>query len=178
MGLPLAALLPLAVPAQTASEREVKAAMLYSFTKFAEWPASSLADPKAPVSICVLGRDPFGSALDQVVADRTVAGRPLQVQRAQKPAELKACQVLFISSSERKKLEEVLQATPPTGVLTVSDMDQFTRAGGMVGFVMEDNKVRFEVNRQAAERAKLRISARLLKLARDVRHDTPAGGAN
>ncbi len=164
--------------AQTASEREVKAAMLYSFTKFVEWPAGSLPDPKTPVSICVLGRDPFGPVLDQAVADRSVSGRPVQIQRAQKPAELKRCQVLFVSSSERKKIEELLQALPPTGLLTVSDMDQFTRAGGVVGFVLEDNKVRFEVNLTAADRARLKISARLLKLARDVRHEAAGGGRN
>lgn len=162
-------------PAQTASEREVKAAMLYSFTKFVEWPAASFPDAKSPLTLCVLGKDPFGALLDQAVGDRSVAGRTVQVLRSQRPAELRGCQLVFISSSERRRLEEVLPALPQTGVLTVSDMDGFTRTGGMVGFVLDDNKVRFEVNLDAAEHAKLKISARLLKLARDVRHDSAGG---
>ncbi len=159
-----------------ASEREVKAAMLFSFTKFVEWPADSFHQASAPLGICLLGRDPFGPLLDRLVADRSVAGHPIHVKRFHHTADTKGCHVLYIGSSESKHVEEALEAMPGAAVLTVSDTEHFTRRGGVVGFVMEDNKVRFEVNLNAAGRARLRISARLLKLARDVQNGAPAGG--
>lgn len=146
--------------------------MLFNFTKFVEWPATP-GDGKAPLDICVFGRDPFGAVLDQMVADRTVSGRRLKVQRGQKLSEMKECQVLFVAGSESRQLQEVLQAGPQAGVLTVSDAGHFAGDGGIVGMVMEDNRVRFEVNLASAERAKLRISARLLQLARAVHRAQP-----
>ncbi|MDX1980933.1 MAG: YfiR family protein [Bryobacteraceae bacterium] len=163
--------------AETASEREVKAAMLYNFTKFVEWPSGALGESGAPVTICVAGRDPFGPALEQAVADRTAYGRPIRIAKASRVEELKGCHILYVSISERKYLSETLEAIAQPGVLTVSDIEDFTHQGGIVGFVLRDSKVRFEVNLDAAEKARLKISARLLKLATEIHH-SGSGGRN
>jgi hypothetical protein len=171
----VALVLPLAsqgTRADSVSDREVKAAMLYNFTKFVEWPGGPPSDGAKPLTICVVGRDPFGSVLEQAVADRTVNGKPVRVARSQ-PGETKGCQIVFLSSSESNRVGEMLDALTQTGVLTVSDIEGFAREGGVIGFVLEDSKVRFEINLEAAERARLKISARLLKLATVVK---PAGG--
>lgn len=163
--------------AETVPEREVKAAMLYNFTKFVEWPSGALGEPGAPVTICVAGRDPFGPALEQAVADRTAYGRPIRIAKAGRVEELKGCHIVYIGVSERKRLAESLEMIAQPGVLTVSDIEEFTHQGGIVGFVLRDSKVRFEVNLDAAEKARLKISARLLKLATGI-YQSGNGGRN
>lgn len=159
--------------AESVAEHEVKAAMLFNFVKFVDWPQPM--DSKAPLSLCVAGADALAGALEQAVADRTVGGRPLKVQRGQKVADLKGCQLLFVAGGERKQVREVVDAPPQAGLLTVSDAARFATEGGVVGFVSEDKKIRFEVNLAAAERAKLHVSARMLQLARVVHRASPGG---
>lgn len=159
----LLALGPGATRARQVSDQEIKAAMLYNFTKFVEWPPAAHQEA---VTIGVAGRDPFGKILDDAVAGRLAHGKPVLIKRSSNAADLKDCQIVFISISEKKRVSVILQALQSGGVLTVSDMEDFLDHGGMIGFVLEDNRVRFEVNREAAERGRLRISARLLKLAK------------
>ena len=154
-------------------EYEVKAAMLYNFAKFVEWPGEG----REPLVIGVLGKDPFGPVLDEVVRDKTVHGRPLVVRRFHQLAELGACHILFIARSESRLIPEVLEPLHKAGVLTVADIDQFAKSGGVIGFTMDNGRIRFEINLGAARRAGLRISSRLLGLAL-VTGGAPAGEVN
>jgi hypothetical protein len=148
------------------SEYQVKAAFLLNFTRFVEWPSTAFAQPDSPLSICILGDDPFGELLRQVVEGESVGGRNVAVLRIRKAPAPKTCHVLFISRSE-KDVGAILSAAGP-GVLTVSDRELFLREGGMIAFVVEDRRVRFDVSQRAALRASLAMSSRLLAVARSV----------
>lgn len=145
---------------ETAAEYEVKAAMLVNFTKFVEWPEAS-----GPLVIGVVGRDPFGAALETVIREqRSGPGRQIVVRReSQLPKE--PVQVLFIARSERRRMAELLVQLAGRPILTVSDAEGFARLGGMIEFTMDDDRVRFGCNAKAAQKAGVRISSRLLNLA-------------
>jgi hypothetical protein len=143
-------------------EYQVKAAFLLNFTKFIDWPQSESA---APFDICLVGDDPFGAVLDQMVEGETFQGRKLAVQRVRRPVPA-ACHVLFIAKSE-KDVEGLLSSLGP-GVLTVGEESGFLHAGGMIGFVIAERRVRFDINEGASARAGLRISSKLLSIARSV----------
>jgi len=149
------------------SEYEVKAAYLYDFGKFVAWPAKVAASDDFP--ICVLGQDPFGPTFDATIAGETINGKKVVVNRITKPQDALSCRILFISASEESQLKEILATLDKTSVLTVSDISQFTRRGGMIQFVIDANRVRFEVNVTTAERAGLTLSSQLLKVAINVR---------
>lgn len=175
-GAVLAALLlmaggPVAVaqgPPLVTSEYAVKAAFLYNFAKFVEWPAASFRGSRDPMTLCVLGEDPFGGELDQTVDGKTVMGRPIVVRRFAKPAGLEECRILFVSSSEGPQLDRVLATVGGRAVLTVGEEETFARAGGIISFVVRQNRVRFQIDRAAAARAGLSISSRLLEVAEAV----------
>ena len=147
---------------------QVEAVFLFNFTQFVDWPPQVFAGPGAPIAIGVLGSDPFGAGLDEVVRGEVVNGHPLVVHRAQRVEELTDCQILFISRSERARLAPVLAALKGRNVLTVSDLDEFANAGGMVCFVLVDNKVRLRVNLEATKAAGLTLSSKLLRFAQIV----------
>ncbi len=159
----LAVLWPWTARAEVASEYDVKAAFLYNFTKFVEWPPSALTE-RGDFQLCVLGEDPFGRSLE-VVADEKVAGRRITLLRTPKLAEPAGCQILFISRSERARMHQILQDLQNAPVLTVADTGGFLDHGGIINFVLEGSKVRFEINQEAAERAGIKISSKLLQLA-------------
>lgn len=150
------------------SEYQVKAAYLFNFLKFVEWPENTFGDPLAPMVIGVVGDDPFGNALPQVVIGKTVQGRDVVVRIYRAGEDLRGAHILFISSSERKKLPAILSSLRGSGVLTVADMEGFLDLGGMIEFVPENNRVRFAINVEAARRAKLKMSSKLLSLAKTV----------
>ncbi|HYX24364.1 MAG TPA: YfiR family protein [Thermoanaerobaculia bacterium] len=151
-----------------ASEYAVKAAFLYNFTKFVDWPPRVFTDERSPLKICVLGADPFGKALRSFM-DEEVGGRRLQLLRVDTLNNPAACHVLFVSRSERDRLPQILAAVRGAPVLTVADTPEFLDDGGMVNFVLEGGKVRFEIDPEAAERSGIRISSKLLALARHVK---------
>jgi len=159
----------LSAQASKASEYQVKAAYLANFSKFVAWPAN-LAKSES-FNICVLGQDPFGAALDAAVAGETVNRVPLAVKRISKPQDALDCRVLFISSSEESQWKDILAALKMSSVLTVSDMREFTQRGGIVQFVVDGNRVRFEVNLAATAVPGLTLSSELLKLAVTVRRN-------
>ena len=150
------------------TEYQVKAAYLYNFGKFIEWPAST-AGPGNSFSICVLGEDPFGATLDKTIAGENINGKKAVVRRFAKLQDAVHCHILFISSTEEARLAEILAVLDGASVLTVSDIPQFTQRGGMIQFVKEANKVRFEVNLTPAERDGLALNSQLLKVAVNVR---------
>lgn len=157
------------------TEYQVKATYLYNFGKFVEWSAANGAVSDDSFAICVLGRDPFGPALDATFAKQSIDRRSVVARRITKPQEALSCRILFISSSEDRGLKGVLAALDRAAVLTVSDIPQFSQRGGMIEFTLEDNKVRFEVNLTAAENAGLTLSSELLKVAVTVRRNSQSG---
>jgi hypothetical protein len=163
-------LLLLAAPALRAedpkvSEYEFKAAFLYKFASFVGWPTNRTAVTDLPFAFGVLGDDPFGPALEKTIEGNTVQGRKLVVRRGKELSELKDCQIIFISAAEKKRLPQILETLKGTCVLTVSEVDHFCQSGGMINFKKVGKNLRFEVNPDAAERANLKISSQLLKLA-------------
>jgi YfiR/HmsC-like len=162
------AMLPLLIgrPARAAEEYEVKAAFLLNFTKFVVWPPDTFADAHSPLAICVLGDDPFGNTLDEIVKGEAVNGHVLTVQRIHAAPESKACQVLYFAGSERAAAKILTDLGP--GTLTVGEGDKFLRQGGAIAFVLQDRRVRFDIDQGAAARAKLMLSSRLMMVARTV----------
>lgn len=156
-----------AQPRPPAAEHEVKAAFLYQFGRYVEWPAEGERAGSAFV-ICVLGQDPFGSALDAIAVGKSISGHPVVIRRIIGPSERRDCRILFVSRSEDDRLPAILKTLEGKMVLTVGEGTQFTRRGGMVAFTSEDRKVRFAINLAAAEAAKLRLSAQLLRIAASV----------
>ena len=153
-------------------EYQVKAVFLLNFTKFIEWPAAAFEFPESPVTICILGEDPFGDTINQIVGGEVVSGRKIAVQRIKRLPGPKSCQVLFWGGSEAVPAKPLPDLGP--GILTVGEGDSFMREGGMIGFIIDNRRVRFDVNQAAAERAGLKISSKLLSVARDVQNK-PAG---
>lgn len=160
--------LPVRAQTPTPTEYQVKAAFLYNFAKFTEWPDDGRVAREGGYTLCIVGRDPFGAALDEI-AGRQVHGLPLRVRRAVSLDTVRDCQILFVSESEERRLPELLRAIEARPVLTVSDIDGFADAGGMIGLALADRRLQFDVNLGAATRSNLRISSQLLKLARSVR---------
>ncbi len=162
----------LAAQTARAAEYQVKAVFLFNFAQFVDWPAEAFPDPDTPLVIGVLGDDPFGGFLDQTVDDERLGGRPLQVRRYQSVDEIKTCHVLFISRLEGDRREGILAGLKNRPILTVSDADGFAERGGMIRFVTERNRIRLQINLQAAEAARLTISSKLLRVAEII---TPSG---
>ena len=149
------------------NEYQVKAAFLYNFARFVDWPGDAFGGSNAPLIIGVVGDDPFGGALDQAINGKNINGHPLVVRRLKWGQDLRSCQILFISSSERKHLPKIIQSLRGSNVLTVGDMGQFNQQGGIINFILEASKVKFEINSRAADQAHLRISSKLLALAKN-----------
>ena len=150
------------------SEYQVKAAFLYNFAKFVEWPSIAFPDSGSPFVFGIVGDDPFEGQLTTMLLEKSLSGRRFVVRRFRRDEDLRQCHVLFISSSEKKFLTLILGSVRGSSVLTVADTDGFARQGGIIGLVLEENRVRLEVNPQLAERSHLKISSKLLALARIV----------
>lgn len=154
--------------APTAGEYQVKAAFLFNFAKFVEWPPSSFSDAIAPLRICVFGQDPFGQELRDIANDKTINGRKLQVNQVSDLRVARTCHILFIASSDTAQVKQALESLRGTGALTVGDSKGFVEQGGMINFVLENERVRFEVNHKAATAAGLKVSSKLLNVAKSV----------
>jgi hypothetical protein len=157
------------------SEYQIKAGFLYNFAKFIEWPAQAFPDAHAPITIGILGQDPFGDILDQAIKGQVINGRKLAIRRLKGIGDLKACHILFISSSEKKHLTHILEGLKASSVLTVGEIDGFTQRGGIIKFTVAESQVRLEINVDLAQQAGLKISAKLLALAKIVRNEHHEG---
>jgi hypothetical protein len=157
------------------NEYQVKATYLYNFGRFVRWPGTIPAGKGDSFLVCVIGRDPFGSILDVTLAGEALDGKPVVLRRISKPQDARECRILFISSTEEKHLNEILTALDQSGVLTVSDMPGFTRRGGMIQFVLDGDRVRFEINLTSTEDARLTLSSELLKVAASVKRNGRSG---
>jgi hypothetical protein len=166
----------LAVPGLSAqsskpTDVQVKAAYLYNFGRFIEWPANVTPAMTGSFNICVLGEDPFGPALDATLAGELIGTQKVAARRITSLHEAGECRILFISSSEANRLNKIIESLGKAAVLTVSDVPQFSQRGGMIQFVLEGNRIRFEVNLTATQRAALTLSSELLKVATAIRRD-------
>src|SRR5579862_2556170 len=148
------------------TDYEVKAAFLYSFAKYVQWPSEDPGDPSFVIT--VLGDDPFRNALDDALRGKQADSRRVVLKRTRKPEEIGKSQILFISDSEERDLPRILKQIEGSAVLTVGEMDRFAERGGAIRFRMDQKRVRFDVNLKVAEQAHLKISSELLKLARIV----------
>lgn len=160
----------MAAPA-TFGEYDVKAVFLLNFAQFVEWPAAAFTTPETPLSIGVLGADPFGEALDRTVQGETVKGHPLVIRRSREVKDLLSCHILYVSGSEKDRLPQVLRQIGGASILTVGESERFGACGGIIRFFMLKNKIRFEINPDAARCQGLRIHAQLLSLGRIVASD-------
>lgn len=165
----------LALPscAQTAgssdsSEYLIKAGFIYNFANLLQWPASAFSKADSPIVIGILGTDTFGGMLDEVLAGKKVNGRSFLVKHLKWGMELKDCNIVFVSPSETVHLEEILRLLKGLPILTIGETPNFARRGGVINFILVDDKVRFEVNVEAAKQADINISSRLLALAKIV----------
>jgi hypothetical protein len=156
-----------------ATEYQVKAAYLYNFGRFVAWPASAPADES--FSICVLGQDPFGQILDTTLTGLSIDSKAVTVRRLAKAEQAIRCRIVFISESEAPQLKATLAALEKSSVLTVSDIPQFAQRGGVIQFVLAENRVRFEINLTIAQSVGLVLSSDLLKVAIAVRKSVNAG---
>jgi len=157
------------------TDYDVKAAYLYNFGRFVEWPGKVAAAQGGLFTVCVLGQDPFGRSLDAALAGETVDGKTVVAKRISSPEESGNCQILFLSLTEDSRLSTIIADLDKKAVLTVSDMRQFTQRGGMIQFVLEGKRVRFEVNLTATQHAGLTLSSELLKVATTVRKTSAPG---
>jgi hypothetical protein len=162
---------PILIRAQsTVSEYQVKAAFLLNFAKFIEWPADAFSGEKTPLTLCIFRYDPFGGTLDEMIHGKTINNRELAARRVNEPEDLKGCQVVFVSDREDKVLSEIQKNLKDNSVLVVGESAEFAERGGSVQFFLEGDKLRFAVNIDAVQRARLQVSSKLLALARIV-HD-------
>jgi hypothetical protein len=157
-------------PAQgnASSEYQVKAAFLFHFSQFVEWPEGAFKDANSPLVYCTVGEDPFHGALDASIGGKAIGARQLQVTHFQQLQDFRGCQIVFIGAGEKRFVATVLTSLKGSPVLTVGESEHFVQEGGMIGFLLEESKIRFEINLDAAEHAKLKLSSRLLALAKRV----------
>ncbi len=161
---------PSGLRAESAMEREyeIKAAYIYNFINYIDWPENAFPAQGGTITIGVVGQSPFGAAL-QTLNGKQVKGRTLALKQVTDMKDLDQCQIVFINSSEKSRLPELLEKLKDSRVLTVSEIDGFAQQGGIINFISEHNKVRFEINPDAAHRLGLNISSELLKLAKLVK---------
>lgn len=164
-----------AAEAPQSLEYQVKGAFLVKFAMFVEWPVKTFPDAKTPITIGILGHDPFGSEFETALGKEVANGRPFNLKRFKSPEELADCHMLFVNASESERLPEILNAIRNKAVLVVGDHERFAHRGGMVNFIKEGGRVRFEVNTAAVEASGLKISAKLLQVAKPVTPDVAKG---
>jgi hypothetical protein len=155
--------------ADVTREYEVKAAFLYNFTKFVEWPDGRFGSPNEPLVIAVLGRSPFGEGLVAAVEGRQVSGRGIVVRPVATADEARSAHLLFVPAGEEGRFAAIAGDLRGAAVTTVGESDRFAAQGGIITFVQEAGRLRFAINLEAAERERLKVSAQLLRLATHVR---------
>jgi hypothetical protein len=161
--------------AEPPREYQVKAAFLYNFAKYVQWPPDAPAAGTRTFAITIVGQDPFGPSLEETLQGKTIGGQKIVIRRAATAAEMEASHIVFISGSEKGQMPDILRRLEGAATLTVAETDHFAERGGIIRFRMDGDRVRLDINPTAAERARLKISSELLKLARIV-GPAPSGG--
>lgn len=150
-------------------EYAVKAAFLHKFGSFVEWPAAAFASPTSPFQLCIAGEDPFGAILDKAVSGQQIANRPIEVRRLKTVRPDSGCHIVYVAASEAQRLAQIIEALRGSSVLTVSDGRSPGVAGGIINFVIKDDRVRFDIDDEAAAQNRLAISSKLLSVALSVK---------
>ena len=155
-------------------ETRIKAAYLFNFAKFVEWPAHAFVETNSPIIVGLLGKDVFNGELQRSVQAKTIVGRSLIIRSFEVGDDFSTCHILFISPSEKRSLPRILERAKGKSILTVSDIDHFSDSGigGMIAFVRQQNTIKFEINPETAERAGLKVSSKLLQVARVIRSES------
>ena len=151
------------------TEYQLKAADLVAFGRYVEWNARAKPSPEENFDICVLGQDPFGAMLDTQVKGENIGGAPVVAKRITRPQDAVACRVLYIGASEAGQLDSIFAALGNSSVLTVADIPDFIKRGGMIQFVLDESRIRFEINLAVSRRSGMNLSSEMLKVARVVR---------
>jgi hypothetical protein len=151
-----------------APEYKLKAAFLYNFASLTDWPANTFTNASEPLVIGIVGKDPFGPLLEPTFRGKTVDGRPIVIARFSRPRDVMGCQVLFVPASEDERLSSIFSHLSGQPVLTVGDAAQFAWRGGIIGLVNRGDEIHFEINLEAANKARLKVSSKLLRLAETV----------
>lgn len=161
----VAAAEPSATKKTQAAELQVKAAFLLNFAAFVTWPEHAFESPTAPIVVGIYGRDPFGTAIDEIFRGEAIRGHPFELRRIERGGNLDECHIVFVANSERRNYEQVNTRLRDRPALTVADGPGFNQAGGMIEFVQERGRIRFRINDRAASAAGLVLSSKLLRLA-------------
>jgi hypothetical protein len=157
------------MPGQSVDEYQVKAFFLSNFTRYVEWPSQKFKSPNDPIVICIFGQNRFGSALERATHGNVVEGRPLVIRQLGEIHGQCDCHIVFVNASDRKRFRSAGEAIRGSGVLTVGETEGFNSDGGVINFRLEDGKVRFDINVEAAGQEQLHISSKLLNLAGNIR---------
>ena len=147
------------------SEYQVKALFLFNFAKYVDWPTNAFIDGHAAIVIGLVGQDNFGDVFTEMIAGKSVNGRPVVVRRVGSEPEYKGCQILFVSASEKTHLPEILNAVQDSAIVTVGETEQFLAQGGIINFTKKANRVHLEINLDTARRVNLKLSSKLLSVA-------------
>ena len=150
------------------SEYEVKAAYIYNFAKFIDWPMNAFSTKGAPINIGIIGDNEFGALLENIVKDKTVKEHAIQVHLIKWPADLHTCHMVYVGSSEQKRFRQIVDSLQGYPILTITEVEESSQAKGIMNLFVEGGKVQFEVNIALAEKAQLKISSKLLRLARGI----------
>jgi hypothetical protein len=146
----------------------VKAAFIFHFAQMVEWPTNAIASSTSPIVMCMVDDESYSLALHSAVDGKQIGAHPIEIRYLREKASPRGCHLLVIAGEDRKHRQAILDAVKNAPVLTVGDSEDFTATGGVIGLFLEDNKIRFDINLNAAQRANLKISSRLLLLARNV----------
>lgn len=149
-------------------EYKLKAVYIYNFLQFIEWPSSAFNDQNSPIVIGILGEDPFGEVIDETVKSEKIGDRPIKVKRYKFISDIDTCQVLFVCASEDKNVKNILYNLKGLPILTISDINDFAENGGNINFYVDENKLRFKINVKTLQDAKLKVSSKLLRLAKVI----------
>jgi hypothetical protein len=152
--------------ADPSREYAVKAAFIFNFAQFTEWPDNAFASANSPFVIGVIGSDPFDGALEQVIVNKTLHDRPVVVKYIKSLDGIPDCSLLFVPASEETRLNDIFDKIASRPILTIGETERFPWMGGTIQFYLEDNKLRFEINPESVAKAQLRISSKLMKLAK------------
>jgi len=158
------------------AEYPVKLAFLYNFTQFVEWPADAFQDASAPLAICIVGDDPFRADLERELRRRSVGSHPIDLKRVKSSDDLRACHMVFVTASEKKKAASIVASLKGSNTLTVGETKGFAESGGIINLTVEENRLQIEINIDVARQTRLAISSRLLNLAKIVQSASSPGG--
>ena len=151
------------------AEYKVKLAFLYNFAQFVQWPPDAFPNAHAPLTVCVAGADPFHSEIEQGLNGRMVGGHPIEIRKLKSSDHPTACHMIFIPAGEKKLAEKLLAAAKGSSTLTVGETKGFADLGGVINLTVEEDKLRFEINLDAAMQTRLKISSKLLALAKIIK---------